>query len=219
VPHAAAPPATPDNQLTSDPEVHCPACGVRVTPGYVKCPKCHAALPNAVAQPRRRASRQTMDPGGTSVSGGAGTTLYALVAGGVALAVIVVIALTRGGDGDDATGDDEAAADEVGLEVDDVAAGPPAEPIGPAAATFDEPEVTRASVIRALSTRLQTNRLWARVEVDPADEATLAVRSAACSDAGMRPTLMASATELRAVEFTAVRCYAQHGELIFEDGL
>src|ERR1700733_13576017 len=37
----------------------CPACGVAVVPGYVKCPKCHAALPY------RRAG--SMSIGGTTV--------------------------------------------------------------------------------------------------------------------------------------------------------
>ena len=43
----------------------CPKCGVAVVPGYVKCPKCQAALPKLRAP--------TMAAGGTSSSsGGAG---------------------------------------------------------------------------------------------------------------------------------------------------
>ena len=41
----------------------CPACGVAVVPGYVKCPKCHAGLPLAGG----RTKRMTGDPGGTAV--------------------------------------------------------------------------------------------------------------------------------------------------------
>src|SRR5262249_25567780 len=41
----------------------CPACGIAVVPGYVRCPKCHAGLPLGAGHGKRT----TADPGGTAV--------------------------------------------------------------------------------------------------------------------------------------------------------
>src|SRR5262245_46583570 len=64
----------------------CPSCGVAVVSGYVRCPKCHAALPYGSG----RIKRTSVEPGGTSVgsSGGfpwAAVIVGAVVAGGVVL--------------------------------------------------------------------------------------------------------------------------------------
>src|SRR5262249_27499223 len=42
----------------------CPACGIAVVPGYVRCPKCHAGLAFGAG----RTKRTTADPGGTAVA-------------------------------------------------------------------------------------------------------------------------------------------------------
>src|SRR5512141_238955 len=52
----------------------CPACGVAVVPGYVKCPKCHRPLP--------RYSRSSVSPvGGTAVEtpGSKASPVFALL--------------------------------------------------------------------------------------------------------------------------------------------
>ena len=42
----------------------CPACGIAVVPGYVRCPRCHAGLPVGAG----RVKRTPADPGGTAVA-------------------------------------------------------------------------------------------------------------------------------------------------------
>src|SRR5207249_7837324 len=78
----------------------CPGCGVAVVPGYVRCPRCHAALP--IAAPRRNAS--TIDPGGTSVARSEmpRPVLYGL--GAIAVIVVgwLVIGWVQGASRDDA---------------------------------------------------------------------------------------------------------------------
>src|ERR1700729_4185268 len=49
----------------------CPACGVAVVPGYVRCPKCHRPLP--------RFARNTASPvGGTTIKTKQGSPLLAI---------------------------------------------------------------------------------------------------------------------------------------------
>jgi hypothetical protein len=73
----------------------CPACGVQVPPGYVKCPRCHAELPQTTPGRKRPA---TDVGGGTTVAPGMDRTLIYIGVGAIALIALVTFLLTRGGD-------------------------------------------------------------------------------------------------------------------------
>ena len=63
----------------------CPACGIAVVPGYVRCPRCHAGLPAGAG----RTKRTTADPGGTAVARRGFPISAVAVAVGVAAAIIL----------------------------------------------------------------------------------------------------------------------------------
>src|SRR5215831_14339330 len=63
----------------------CPACGIAVVPGYVRCPRCHAGLPLGAVHTKRT----TADPGGTAVARRGFPISAVVVAVGVAAAIIV----------------------------------------------------------------------------------------------------------------------------------
>src|SRR5207253_4548967 len=68
----------------------CPKCGVPVTPGYVRCPKCRAPQP-------RRAT--TIAPGGTAVDSMPFPVVPVAIVGGVVVAMVVAYFALRGGGG------------------------------------------------------------------------------------------------------------------------
>ena len=67
----------------------CPACGVPITAGYVKCPRCHAALPSVMR------GRPSLGYGGTSITEGESAwrgpviAMVLLAILGVAIAIVV----------------------------------------------------------------------------------------------------------------------------------
>src|SRR5215470_11739136 len=67
----------------------CPSCGVPVVSGYVRCPKCHAALPYGSGRIRRT----SVEAGGTAVDSGGGFPWAAII---VAVVVAAGIALFFG---------------------------------------------------------------------------------------------------------------------------
>src|SRR5438105_2630348 len=77
----------------------CPGCGVAVTVGYAKCPRCHAQMPGA-ERPKPSAA------GGTSVetaeafvapSGASPLVLGGIVAVAAALIIVLVVRAAGGG--------------------------------------------------------------------------------------------------------------------------
>ncbi len=69
----------------------CPACGVAVVPGYVRCPKCQTPLP-AVG---RRGSSSAVHAGGTAVASPS-WPIFAIAGGGAILLIAVVAIAMRG---------------------------------------------------------------------------------------------------------------------------
>jgi hypothetical protein len=191
--------------------VVCPACGVAVVPGYVRCPKCHAGLPVG------RSKRTTVEPGGTTVVEKGFPISSLLAAVGVALVIILVFGLRS-----------------VRTKRE-VAAAPPIEPIEavavarPARAVVAAPVTpTPAPVVTdpavgdpsaaaaALEDVLRRQRLWGRVQISGP---RVDVRSGSCGDPGMRPSIEGAKLVLRGAGLTKLRCLEQSGAVVFERDL
>lgn len=180
----------------------CPACGVAVLPGYVRCPKCHKALP-------RRLSTQV--EGGTAVQPTARKgSLYAVI-GAVVVGIAVLVYLGA------RDGDKPAAAPAVTEEPEPTAA--PAEPApvaeqpeAPAPPTGPDP----VEVAARLERDLRKQRLWSTVSV-VGDR--VEVRSGSCNDAAMSPLLDGAAPALKAAGLTRLRCLEQSGRVVTDRDL
>ena len=198
----------------------CPTCGVRVSPGYVRCPKCQGVLSGAGSSRNRRS---TLEPGGgTSVAEPDGPARWPWIAGGVAVLAVVVIALAVAGGA--AGGGDERVEEEDSPPAITGGEGQrsPAPATGPATARpgagGDDGESKRAAIGR-LTSALKTARLWSSVTTDAGDPTVVTIRSGACEEEAMRPVVAQIAPELAAVGFAAVKCYERHGTLVFESPL
>ena len=185
----------------------CPACGVAVVPGYVKCPKCPKELPF-------RARTSTAGLGGTSVQQPAAKFPLGIVAIAIALVAIDVYFTIR---------DDRPARAETA---------PPAPPAPPVAGTVvtpsrPPPDVTLPPVApptgpnaelvaTKLERELKHQRLWSTVQIIGGH---VDVRSGSCGDAAMRPAIDGAAADFKAAGLTRVRCLEQSGRLVFERAL
>jgi hypothetical protein len=188
----------------------CPACGVAVVPGYVRCPKCHAGLPFG------RGKRTTVDPGGTAVPRSRFPLAALLVALGVAAAIILVFGMR---------GTTKKAAEATPPPAEPIEATirpPPRPPVAPAVA----PPSTLAAPVAAapdlgaavsdLEDTLHRQRLWGRVELlGP----RIDVRSGSCADPAMQPLIDGKKTLLHGAGLTKLRCVEQSGAVVFERDL
>ncbi|HEY4241188.1 MAG TPA: hypothetical protein VGM88_15300 [Kofleriaceae bacterium] len=190
----------------------CPACGVAVVPGYVKCPKCHTPLPYGAG----RGKRSTIDPGGTAIPEKKGFPLFAAI---VALAVggAIVwagVALSHRG-----RADAEPAPPPVEATPAAVVAPPeapaPAEPAPQATPTL-APPLDPTAATNALATALRKQRLWSTVEVTGT---RAIVRSASCADPQLAATIERARPTLRGGGLTRLRCVEQSGGVVFERDL
>lgn len=174
-------------------------------PGYVKCPKCGAALPSV----------RPSAAGGTAVAGSGGMPVMAFVAGGVvALGIVLFFALRNG-----ASAETPAAAPET--EVSPEAQPATAPEIDPSAAlesgsgaavTAKDPRFAVSTLDKAL----KRERLWGSIEINGT---RLDLRSSGCGDAGMKPLIDANASALRDGGLTRLRCLEQSGAVVFERDL
>jgi hypothetical protein len=190
----------------------CPACGVPVVPGYVRCPRCHAGLPLGA-----RIKRTTADPGGTAVAQRGFPILAVLAPVAIAAAIIVVFAV-RG------SGKQTAAAQQVPSEPTVVAAQslPPRVTTAPLGSPLPEPAPSgvaapdgRAAVLR-LEDTLRRARLWGRAEITGQ---RVDVRSGLCGDKAMRPAIESERAVLHGAGLTKLRCLEQSGAVVFESDL
>jgi hypothetical protein len=188
----------------------CPSCGVPVVSGYVRCPKCHAALPYGSG----RIKRTTVEPGGTAVDSGGGFPWAAVIVAVVVAAGIALFFGFRGG----------------GKKVEPTTT--PAEPVAGTAAPAPPPtagpapnvaspaqpvEAPSPHVLGAeLDRQLKRQRLWSNVTVsgDRVD-----VRSQSCGDPQMKPALDAGTAGFHAAGLTKLRCMEQSGRVVFERDL
>jgi hypothetical protein len=188
----------------------CPACGVAVVPGYVRCPKCHAGLPVT-----GRLKRATGDPGGTAVVNKGFPIAPLVVAVGVAAAIIVVFEVRSRGAKKPAP---VLVAPAEPFEA--VRAAPAVRPVGQAA--LAAPATTQTGSTAAVDPRaalaeleavLRTQRLWGRIDVAGP---RLDVRSGSCGDPAMRPAIEGKKPVLHSAGLTRLRCVAQSGAVVFE---
>ena len=192
----------------------CPACGVPVVPGYVRCPRCHAALPLG---PRARSLSGRPDPGGTAVPRRGFPTAAVVVAGGI-VAALIVVASVRGG------GKPTAAAQDSPAEPVVVAAQPL--PAGVASASLGVPAPVPTAAEAAAQDRrgaalhledtLRRARLWGRAEIAGQ---RIDVRSGSCGDPAMRPAIEGEQAVLRGAGLTRLRCLEQSGAVVIERDL
>ena len=193
----------------------CPACGVAVVPGYVRCPRCHAALPYGA-----HGKRTTVDPGGTAVARRGFPISAVLVGLGVAGAIILVFGFGFGARrGDRQAAVHEALPGPVAAQSERAAPRPVAAPLAlPATepATARTAAQDRRAAAAALEATLRRQRLWGRTEIvgDRID-----VRSGSCGDPAMRPAIDGERTALRGAGLTRLRCLEQSGAVVFERDL
>jgi hypothetical protein len=179
----------------------CPACGVAVVPGYVRCPKCHAPLP--------RTTRAASAAGGTSVEQPGGFPILAVVLG-VAIAGGIALFFGLRGGSKPAPEAPAAPAATTTTATREVAPAP--------AATF-EPTTTKvdpASVAGELDRALDRQRMWSTVEVVGT---RIEVRSGSCGDPNMAAQLDAASEALRSAGLTKLRCVEQSGRVVMDRDL
>ena len=187
----------------------CPGCGVAVVPGYVRCPKCRAALPHAAGR-----AIAAGEPGGGTAMAHRGVPLApVLTAIGVAAAVIVGFGVL-GGDREPEVSAVEPARpiEATPLEPRPPAVGAPAPgPAAPQPAAQDP-----GAAAAAVEDVLRRERLWGRVQLSGSQ---IDVRSGSCNDAAMMPAIDGKVTMLRDAGLTRLRCLAQSGAVVFERNL
>lgn len=198
----------------------CPGCGVAVVPGYVRCPKCHAALPIGAAAMATTTGRiRRVDPGGTAVPERGFPFTPVLIGLGVIVAMILVFG-TRGSKV-------KAEAEVAAAIPDPVPATPlqvPAARPAPRPVTATEPAAAPSgptiadvgAASRALEAALRQARLWGRVDIAGG---RVDVRSGSCGDRTMRPTIDGQAALLHGAGLTKLRCVEQSGAVVFERDL
>lgn len=188
----------------------CPACGVAVVPGYVKCPKCHRPLP--------RFARNSVSPvGGTAVEeqgSKASPVLALVVALVVAGGIIAFFAMRKHGTTAAAT--PAPAPVEAGETEAPVVAPVPDRPTPPTVAPVAPTGPRGDQVAANLERDLKRQHLWSSVTIsgDRVD-----VRSQTCKDPGMKATVDAAAASLHAAGLTHLRCVEQSGSVIFNRDL
>lgn len=190
----------------------CPSCGLAVSPGYPKCPKCHAAMPSAPSLGADSRSRKVQ--GGTAVSSGPGPYLWIAIAGVVVVAAVVVY-LARGSDDRGTAAPAPAPA---------VGPGPAARPAStapdPFPRTAPDPATTarvdlgaaRTRAAAAVGAALESARLWGTVEIVGEQ---LHIHSAYCTSIG-DAHLDAARSAAGAPLFEAVSCFERHGPMAWE---
>jgi hypothetical protein len=207
-------PLTPSMPTT----VTCPSCGVDVQVGYPRCPRCHAAVPQA-PRAKRQTFRESNVAGGTSLeppaAPGGRTGLLILALAGVAAILLFIWLGTR--DTPDrkptepAAGvvEDEEDDEEDEEEVDDDEGAAPDDDDRPAADQMP-------AALRDLDEALRAAQMWSKVT---REGDVVVVESALCEDKGMWAAIAPLAVQLRDAGASAVRCRAQHGAVVFEHDL
>jgi len=182
----------------------CPACGVAVVPGYVRCPKCQAPLPK---------KRGITVAGGTAVAGSGGLPIVPIIAvGAVVLVVILYFALSKSPPKKVEPKQEEDTTEEP---TDDTADQNAVNPV-PVPDDNNRPTGNKAdpdATAQDLERALRRQRLWSTVEVV---DKTVEVRSGSCRDEQMMPMVNAARRALHDVGLTRLRCVEQSGAVVFE---
>jgi hypothetical protein len=188
----------------------CPACGVPVVAGYVRCPKCQAALPSRKIP--------TIAAGGTAVqSEGGGLPLLpiigvAVVALGVVLYFAIGKSTAKPAVAEVGSGSGSAVEEAVDETPEETTAP------GPALTTTvrDGNRIDPNAVAHDVERALKNVRLWSTVE---AAGSRVDITSGSCRDANMGPMIDAARQALRNAGLTRVRCMENSGAVVFERNL
>ena len=183
----------------------CPACGVAVVPGYVRCPKCQRPLPGG-----RRV--QTV-AGGTAVEGRDRLPILPIAGGAVVVLGIILYFVLGKSDAAKPVAPDPATAGSAEETADETPATNTAPVPLPRDDNRDTNRVDPTAVAHDVERALKNQRLWSSVEVVGRD---IEVRSGSCRDANMIPTLDAASGALRNAGLTRVRCMENSGAVVFE---
>ena len=182
----------------------CPACGVAVVPGYVRCPKCHRPLP--------RFSRNSSSPvGGTALpQPKQGSPLLALAVAVLVGGGFIAFFALRGGT-------PSHAAPAPAPPPAPTATPAPTAPVAPPSEAVVAPTVPDGGTIAdQLQRTLQRQRLWSTVS---AIGTRVEVQSSSCRDPQMKVAIDAVAPSFKATGLTRVRCVELSGAVAFERGL
>jgi len=184
----------------------CPACGVAVVPGYVRCPKCHRPLP--------RFGRATASPvGGTAIQHKS-SPLGMIAIGIVVVGALVALFAIRGGKKSHAAPATPPPLDTTPATAP-ASAPPPSAPVAalpPVSTTTQNPGAIAAQLDRTL----QRMRLFSTVNVTGA---RVEVLSASCRDPQLVKQVSAVAASFKAAGLTRVRCVEQSGAVVFDRDL
>lgn len=175
----------------------CPACGVAVVPGYVRCPKCHKPLPQ---------TRPVRDVGGTAVETTSRMPLLAILAGALAVGLLIAFFAFRS----TKPAPKQAVAQPAQPTQTEAAPVQP-ETVQPEARSVTPAVPDPNAVAGDLERALRKQRLWSTVNVEGS---RVDVRSGSCSDPAMAPALDASAPSFKAAGLTQLRCLEQSGRVV-----
>jgi len=183
----------------------CPACGVAVMPGYVRCPKCRKPLP------RRQ---QSGVQGGTAVEETPRRWPLFAVLGAAVIGVLAIVLLGRAGDDPKpaatapvtAQQPQQVQAAETQTQTTFQDEARPAQPSGPDA----------NALAATLERELKRQRLWSTVTVTGT---RVDVRSGSCSDAAMAPMLDGAIAGFKSAGLTKLRCVEQSGRVVSDRDL
>lgn len=184
----------------------CPACGVAVVPGYVKCPKCHAKLPSFGA------GRSRFVEGGTSVPERGFPVLAIVVPVVLVAAIVVYFGFLRSS----GTSAPPAAATDLATPASPATAPTTTAAVDPTATPTPPPAPSLEAVANDLQRALQRQRLWSTIEIVGA---RVDIRSTACSEAAMGPSIDGARDALRAAGGSQLRCLVPGGAVVFQRDL
>lgn len=184
----------------------CPTCGVAVVPGYVKCPKCHAKLPSFGS------GRIRVVEGGTSVPERGFPVLAIVVPVLLVAAIVAYFGFIRSsGEPAKPAGTDLAAPgpNPTPTPTTNPTADPDVTPTPPPAPSLE-------AVTTDLQRALQRQRLWSTIEIVGS---RVDIRSTACSETAMGPSVDAAREALRRAGATQLRCLPPAGGVVFQRDL
>ena len=182
----------------------CPKCGVAVTPGYVRCPKCRAPLP--------RRAQTSVGPGGTAVDSRPFPVIPAAIAGVVIVIAILFFALRGGGKSVAAPPPSPTPSPTPSPSPSPTPSPTPTPTPLPPAANRPTPE----SVAAELDRTLKRKHLWSTVS---AVGDHLEIRSGSCRDPGMAAELASASAQAKAAGLSRLRCLEESGTVVIERDL
>ncbi len=186
--------------MPAPPRPTCPGCGVALTPGYPRCPKCHHALPTSVRMARTDGGGATGLASEDAADRGLRWPWYLAGLALLGLAVALVASGLR----------DERPAVELPDDPELVEPGPEPvvtdEPATPPPVPTSRPDPT--PIADRLARLMAGVRLYATVE---AVDEVVEIRTGFCDDPRIGELLGEVAVDLKQAGVVSARCRAPHG--------